>query len=143
MTTSEQRAAVIAEALSWQGTPFVHAAMVKHIGVGCGAFMIACYGSIGIPVPDNDKLGYFPHDWHQHECRERYLEIISKFTHEVEAPLPGDIVMFRIGKVYGHSAIVIEWPQIIHVMWRRKVELADATKAPLDRRKTMFLSPFT
>lgn len=142
MTIEEQRAAVIVEARSWIGTPFVHGATIKHYGVGCGSLMIACYGAAGVPVPDPAKLGYFPHDWHHHDPRERYLEIMNQFAHPVEVPTSGDIVMFKIGKVYGHSAIVVKWPEVIHVMWMRTVELADATKAPLARRQTLFLSPF-
>lgn len=136
------RASVLAEARRWLGTPFVHGAQVLGSGVGCGGLLIAVYGALGVPVPAREELGYFPHDWHLHERSERYLNILLGYTREVSEPEPGDIALFRIGHVYAHSAIVEAWPRVIHTMWKRTVEWADADKPPLARRKIVFLSPF-
>lgn len=133
---------IVQEARTWLGTPFIHQGMVKGAGVGCGTLLIAVYGGIGLPVPDPKTLGYFPRDWHLHTREERYLNILLGFAHPVEVPEPGDMVLFQIGRIFAHSGIVVKWPtEIIHVMWGSSVEIADASKQPLDRKKTMFLSP--
>lgn len=33
---------------------------------------------------------------------------------EYRNPLPGDIVVFKMGKAYGHAGIVVNWPLIVH-----------------------------
>jgi cell wall-associated NlpC family hydrolase len=141
----EIRQRVIAEAKTWLGTPFLHHASSKGEGVACGPLLIEVYGAVGIKVPRLADLGYFPQDWHLHCADERYLEIIKHFTREVSEPKPADIVLLKIGRAYGHSAIVVNWPSVIHVMWRSKVEYAIVGQPPLIHRrvnKPIFLSPF-
>lgn len=145
MTAREHslREQVITEATKWLGTPFEHQAMVKGAGVGCGTLLIGVYGQCGIAVPKVEALGHFAHDWHLHTTEERYLTIVKTFAVEVEKPTSGDIVLFRYGRVFAHSGIVLRWPLVIHVMWNRHVELGNADLAPLGPRRTAkFLSPF-
>lgn len=137
-----QRQAVIQEALTWLRTPFHHQAAIKGVGVGCGTLLIEVYRAVGIDTPSIEECGFFSRDWHMHTTHERYVEILEKFSRLVDHPQSGDIALFKIGKVYGHSAVVTSWPQVIHVMWGRTVELADASKAPLQDRPVLFLSPF-
>ncbi len=133
---------IVAEARTWLGTPFVHQAMVKGAGVGCGTLLIAVYGALGFPVPTVKELGHFPHDWHLHTREERYLNILSKFAHPVEIPEKGDMVLFQIGRVFAHSALIVTWPtEVIHVMWGRAVETADVSRSPVGQKKHIFLSP--
>ncbi len=137
------RQAVIAEARTWIGTPFHHNnSMVKGAGVACGPLLIAVYGKLGIPVPAVPDLGHFPMDWHENTSEERYLNILLGFTKVVEIPQPGDIALFKIGQVHGHSAIVTAWPEVIHVLWRHVVQVANAEQRPLKRRHQIYLSPF-
>lgn len=138
----QKRVAVVQEALGWLGTPFHHQAMVKASGVGCGTLLIGVYGSLGIPVPRVEELGDFAPDWMHHVQEERYLNILLNYTRQVTAPGTGDIALFKFGRAYSHSAIVMDWPRVIHVMWRRTVALEDAFKAPLVRKPVIFLSPF-
>ena len=137
------RQAVIAEATTWIGTPFhYNNSMVRGAGVACGPLLIAVYGKVGIPVPAISSLGHFPMDWHMNTDEERYLNILLGFTKVVEIPQPGDIALFKIGKVHGHSAIVTEWPRVIHVLWKSVVQHADASLRPLKHRHQIYLSPF-
>ena len=54
-----------------------------------------------------------------HRDREWYKEFADKWGKSVEcAPLPGDFVLYRIGRIFSHGAIVINWPQIIHAQVR-------------------------
>lgn len=139
----ELRQAVLGQVNGWLGTPFVTRGAVRGAGVDCGSLLIVCYGAAGVPVPPLDGLGHFPLGWHQHATEERYLNILKQFSREVSEPRPGDMALFKMGKVWAHSSIVIEWPVVAHTMWKGKVELSDATKPPLSNRaKPLFLSPF-
>jgi cell wall-associated NlpC family hydrolase len=140
---TEQREAVLREAESWLRTPFHQNACLKGLGVDCGTILVAVYGAVGIRVPELATLPHFPKDWHLHAREETYLGILAQFAPEIAGPpQPGDIVLFRVGRVYGHSGIVLAWPRVIHVYWGRGVEYADASKAPLAGRPARFFSPW-
>lgn len=137
------RRRVVAEAETWLRTPFhTNRSMIKGVGVACGPMLIAVYGALGIPVPSLDEIGHFSLDWHEHASEERYLNILLNYTKQVETPGLGDVALFKIGKVHGHSVIVTGWPNIIHVLWKSTVQHASAEQAPLQKRHRIFLSPF-
>jgi cell wall-associated NlpC family hydrolase len=130
-----QRAAVVAEALSWRGTPYHPRARVKgkQGGVDCALFLAEVYQRAGMIARVDPP--FYPPDWHLH-CREgdeRFLGVILS-TGAAEfagPPQPGDVVAFRIGHAFAHAAIVIApgWPKIIHSdLEARCVTLADATR---------------
>lgn len=147
MTIPEQRAAVLACAKSWERTPFVDNAMVKGCGVACGPLLIAVYRSIGIPVGE-PQWALFPTDWHLHTQEERYYNMVAQYSHPVESPEPGDMVLFRFNradkakKPFCHGGIVVKWPVIIHAYWGKGVEYTDVSKGPLEKREKVFLSPW-
>lgn len=142
MTESEQRGHAVAEARTWLGTKFHYEACVKGSGVDCGSLLMSLYGSIGIPIDWN--IGCFPRDWGLHTAEERYLEIVERYTHRVDAPGPGDIVLFRLFKnrPFCHGGLVIEWPLVIHACDERKVEYLDVLQSPLGKREMRFMSPW-
>ena len=107
------RAAILAEAKTWLGTPYHGNADVKGAGVDCGMFPLRVYSACGLIDPGFDPRPY-PMQWSFHQIREKYLELVLSFGYEVLRPLAGDLVVFKIGKSYGHGAIVVEWPRIIH-----------------------------
>lgn len=138
------RAAVITEAETWLGTPFHEGCHIRGIGVSCGQLLIAVYGSLGFPVPVGN-LGYFPLDWALHTREERYLTILEHFATHTERPEPGNIALFRLfgHRAFSHSAIIVEWPaRVIHALWGRGVEWADASKEPLVKRPVQFFDPW-
>lgn len=114
MTIDEQRAAVVAEAMTWLGTPWHHRGRVKGAGVDCAQFVIKAYAGAGV-IADFDT-GEYPRDWHIHRDEERFLTFVPSFAREIaERDLgPGDLVLCRIGRVYSHGVIVTAWPQGIH-----------------------------
>jgi cell wall-associated NlpC family hydrolase len=122
--TPEQRAAVVAEAMTWQGTPFHHLARVKGAGVDCAQIIIAVYHACGL-IPDIDT-GYYPPDWHFHRRDELYRQWIERYCDPTDDPQPGDIALFHFGHCDSHGAIVIAWPTVLHAFFRRKVGTADA-----------------
>ena len=51
MTESEQRASVIAEAMSWIGTPFRDQSDVKGAGVDCAMLLVRCFVDTSVVPP--------------------------------------------------------------------------------------------
>ncbi|WP_018704125.1 NlpC/P60 family protein [Anaeromusa acidaminophila] len=134
MTEQAQRAAVVAEALTWLNTPYHHMGRVKGAGVDCGMLIAEVFERAGL-IPHLD-IGYYPMDWHLHRGAERYLCWVSKYANEVQRdPLPGDIVLHQWGRCISHGAIVIKWPMVIHSYIGQGVVLADGTKEPLAGRQ--------
>jgi cell wall-associated NlpC family hydrolase len=135
MTEADQRAAVVAEALSWLRTPYHHQAAVKGVGADCAMFPQAVYVARGI-MPHRESIGDYPVQWHMHHDEERYLAAVLKYSREIDGPpLPGDFMLFKFGKAFAHGAIVIEWPCIIHARLGGCVELADAEQDGIFRHK--------
>lgn len=132
--TPEQRQAVVREAQTWVGTPYHHGADVKGHGVDCAMFLARVYSAAGV-VPFIDPRPY-PVDWHLHHSEERYLETIAPYAQEIfTSPEPGDFLLFRYGRTFSHSAIVIRSPAVIHAhAQERAVVWGDLTLSPLKDR---------
>lgn len=124
----ELRAALVREALSWIGTPFHDGANLKGVGVDCQNFLIEVYRNAGV-ISDLPEFPYFGKQWFFHTSEELYLNYLLRFGFEIPGPpRPGDVVMYKMGKAFSHSAVVIEWPKVVHVLWTRVVTLADAER---------------
>lgn len=110
MMDAAQRAAVVAEALTWLKTPYHHHARVKGVGVDCAQLLCAVYEACGL-VPHIDP-GNYAHDWHLHRGEEVFVGWLQKAgAGEVRAPeraRPGDVVLFRYGRAYSHGAVVVD-----------------------------------
>ena len=109
-----QRAAVVAEARSWIGTPYHHAADVKGHGVDCALLLVRVYCDLGLVEPFDPRP--YTRDWFLHRNEERYLGFLLARSHEVREPALGDIILFRIGRCFAHAGIVsrVEPLAIIH-----------------------------
>ncbi len=126
---TQQRQAVIAEALTWIGTPYHHEAEVKGEGVDCAKLLRAVYSSTGM-IPDI-KIPHYPPDWHMHRSDEKYLAYILDYTLPAQPPyLPGDVVTYRFGRCVSHAAIVIDWPKIIHSFREAGCVVVDSAAQP-------------
>lgn len=138
----QQRAAVVAEAMAWEGTPRRHMGRVKGAGVDCAQFPYCVYRAEGL-VPEI-PLSWYPPDWHCHRRNgQMYLEMVLRHLHEVEVPGPGDLVLFLMGDAYAHGALVLDWPRIIHADARAGfVTEADARDDRHGRLCHRFFSPW-
>jgi cell wall-associated NlpC family hydrolase len=135
------RGAVIAEALSWLGTPYHHMGRVKGAGADCLTLLAEVYEAAGV-VPHIEPEHY-PPDWHMHRDVERYVEGVLAYAREVAGPpRPGDVAVFRFGRAFSHGAIVLAWPRLIHSFVRTGVVYGDAEKGPLRGRPVKFFDPF-
>lgn len=126
----ELRDQVVTEARTWLKTPWHHAARMKGAGVDCAYFLVRTFAAAGL-IPDL-KLGYYPPDWHLHQDRPRFLEVLAKYADPLERdPLPGDVAMFKFGRHAAHGSIVVKWPLVIHAyMTERAVVLSDVERNP-------------
>lgn len=106
------RADVVAEAISWLGTPYHHMGRVKGAGVDCGQLLLDVYNKAGL-IPEID-VGYYPSDWHLHRSEEQYLSWVSKYAKPTNSPRLGDIVVYKYGRCISHGAIVINYPLVLH-----------------------------
>jgi hypothetical protein len=127
MTHNEARAAVVAEAMTWIGTPWAHMGRLKGVGVDCANLPIAVYAAVGL-IADFDPPPY-PRDWHIHMREERIVPVIERFGREIDplAARAADLLVFRIGHVFSHCAIVVDpGRQGLHASVRaRMVTLCD------------------
>jgi hypothetical protein len=107
LSPDTQRAAVVAEARKWVGTPYHNCADIKGVGVDCGMLLVRVFVDTGLVAPFDPRP--YPSDWYLHRSEERYLGFISARVTEllaVVAPRPGDIVVMRFGRCYSHGGIV-------------------------------------
>jgi cell wall-associated NlpC family hydrolase len=132
-----QRAAVVAEAMTWLRTPWMHRGRLKGVGVDCAQFVVKVYANSGV-IEDFDT-GEYPRDWHIHKDEERFLSFVPAFAREIgEGEVgPGDLVLCRIGRVYSHGVIVTAWPQGIHAA----VNAGMVTLCDLDRDAGLISGP--
>ena len=128
MTEQDERASVVAEALSWQTTPYHHRGRVKGAGVDCLTLLAEVFAGAGL-LPRID-IPHYPKDWMHHRDAERYLEGLLQYAIEIETPpQPGDIVLWKFGRCFSHGAIVIEWPMVVHACAGRNVSIDNAEAA--------------
>jgi cell wall-associated NlpC family hydrolase len=102
----DERAAVVAAARSWLGTPYHHAADVKgrQGGVDCAMLLVRVYCDLGLVDPFDPRP--YTRDWFLHRNEERYLGSLLARSREVREPGLGDIVLFKIGRCFAHAGIV-------------------------------------
>lgn len=107
------RALIVAEAVSWLRTPYHHFARVKGAGVDCGQFLAAVFEAVGLTP--HIAPSFYPADFMMHRDEEQFLGYVEQYAHKIEGPpLPGDVALFRFGRVISHGSIVVAWPVILH-----------------------------
>lgn len=107
-----KRAAILAEALTWEGTKFHDACGVKGEGVDCIHFAKCVYVVVGL-VPDFE-IGPYKPQWFMHRDEPLMLMGIAKHARQVDRPLPGDLEMYNFGRHAAHCGIVVDEYTIIH-----------------------------
>jgi cell wall-associated NlpC family hydrolase len=109
-----EREHVVAESVSWVGTPFHHAAHIKGVGVDCANLLVEVYvgaGLITAPIVEP-----YPPDWFLHGTADLFRSWVAQYCVQVERPQLGDIVLYRYGRFASHGGVVvcIEPAEIIH-----------------------------
>jgi cell wall-associated NlpC family hydrolase len=142
MDHETERCAVIAEALTWVGTPWHANARIKGAGVDCTMFVAEVYERAGV-LP-HLEFGDYSSDWFLHVDEEGMWKEALRWCEEVPIPQPGDFAAWKFGKAFSHAAIVINWPRIIHAyIPNRMVAEDDALgNCDLNNRPVRFASPW-
>lgn len=130
------RAAIIAEARSWIGTPYRHQGSLRGIGCDCLGLLRGLWRNLIGPEPESP--GAYSPDWAEAGGREALLEAARR--HLVQradtAFAPGDVILFRFRKNVPakHIGIVTERDRMVHAhegacvaevaivpFWRRRI----------------------
>ena len=104
MNQAATRATVVAAAREWIGTPYHVCADVKGVGCDCAMLLVRVFCDLGL-VATFDPRPYSS-DWHLHRSDEVYLRLLLERAHLIQAPEPGDVVLFRYGRCFSHGGIV-------------------------------------
>ena len=136
MTEAEQRAAIVAEAISWERTPYHPHARVKGVGVDCAMLPALVFEATGHCPEVNPE---YSEQWMNHRDEELYLAEIRKWAREIDREQlgSGDLVVWKFGRVYSHSAIVIDPPIVIHAV----IQGGAVIRADMDRDAELVSRP--
>lgn len=109
-----QREAVIAQARRWTGTPYRQQGDTIGAGVDCCMLLVRAWVDAGLVQPFDPRP--YPPEWFLHREDERYLAWLAGIADETATPRPGDIALWRFGRCYSHSAIVLGGGRVIHAV---------------------------
>jgi len=118
LKSGKWRTWIIEQAREWKGTPYQHKGRVKHIGVDCGGLVYEVYNPLLGPFKPFPKD--YPADWSLHQEFEMYMDFIKPYVTEVMVPKPAGLAMFKIGRNFGHAAIITEKKRFIHAWGRNQ-----------------------
>ena len=104
---------IVAEALTWQGTPFHHMGRVKGVGVDCVGLVLGVAKAVGIGVTDVKLYPRYP-------INGVFQNAVDSQTVHVDLAdvLPGDLMEFSWGREPQHIALVVSLGpiKIIHAL---------------------------
>lgn len=109
------RAQIVAEASTWIGTPFQHAQHCKRKGCDCIGLIIGVFQQLGCLAPDYIAPRY-SQQWHAHKNEELLMRyaLDAGFTVKNADPEPGDVLIFKYGRVCSHSGIYMGNDSFVH-----------------------------
>jgi hypothetical protein len=88
--------------------------MGEHEAADC-TFVAKVYEEAGLLPPVD--IPHYSSQAHLNRQAAAYLTIVMRCAkREIEEgeQLPGDLVMYHIARTWSHSAIVLDWPAVIH-----------------------------
>lgn len=118
MKLSKIRKEIIREADEWIGTPWQHQACVKGAGVDCAMLVAGVARNVGLLSEEEMKtIPNYPKDWHFHQdfaLLPYIMEQLNCKEKDIRYKRPGDILVFKIGRVPSHLGILLEDNIFIH-----------------------------
>jgi NlpC/P60 family putative phage cell wall peptidase len=113
------RAAIVAEARSWIGTPYHHQASVKGVGCDCLGLVRGVWRALLGPEPE--AIPGYSGDWGEVGAQEAMLAAARRHLIEIEPTdaEAGDVLVFRMrrGRVAKHAGIQVSaapCPSFVH-----------------------------
>jgi len=119
--TEGGRAASLAEARLWLGTPYQHQASLRGVGCDCLGLVRGVWRALHGPEPEAPPP-YRP-DWAELGGRELLAEALGRALIPLDpaAARPGDVLVFRMAPdaPAKHCAILSAPDRMIHAYWGR------------------------
>jgi NlpC/P60 family putative phage cell wall peptidase len=136
-----ERAAIIAAARGWIGTPYVHQASLKGHGCDCLGLLRGVWRELMGDEPETPPP--YSADWAEARGDESLHAALARHFAEVDRIdiAPGDIVLFRMvpsgpSKHCGILAEIANVPTLIHARQNKRVSEEEFSRAM--RRKLAF-----
>lgn len=123
MALTPLRAAIVAEAKTWLGTPYRHQASAKGAGCDCLGLVRGVWRALYGAEPE--RLAPYTPDWAEAMGEETLYDAACRAL--VETPLSekcaGDVLLFRMAPSapMKHAAILVADERIVHAYWGRAV----------------------
>lgn len=138
-----ERAAVVAAARSWLGTPYRHQASEKGVGADCLGLVRGVWRELWGEEPETAPP-YSP-DWAEQGAAETLRDAARRHLLEIRLSEArgGDVLLFRMrdGAPAKHAAILSSADRVIHAYWARAVVETSLTPWWLRRRAYAFSFP--
>jgi len=136
------RAAIVAEALSWVGTPYRHQASLKSVGCDCLGLLRgvwrACYG------PEPEAMPAYTPDWAEARGAETLAAAAGRHLVEIAVGEAGagDVLLFRWRNHLPakHAGIMLPSDRFVHAQQGAAVSTAALT--PWWRRRIAYAFRF-
>lgn len=135
------RAAVVAEARAWLGTPWQHQARARGVGVDCAGLVIGVARALGLVAADMDVSHYarMPDGrsllYHCDEWMRRVARTLAQ---------PGDVLVMRFDEHPQHLAIAADYAHgglaIVHALDsrdRKRARVVEHRLSPALRAKVV------
>jgi len=121
MSDQQTRAAVLRCAEDWLDTPYRHQASVKGIGTDCLGLIRGIWREIYGSEPEIPPP-YTP-DWAESAGEETLLHAAQRCLTSIEAPQPGDALLFRMAAnaPCKHIGLMATDGRILHAYWGKSV----------------------
>src|SRR3954469_2354089 len=110
------RAAIVAEARAWIGTPYCHQASLKGVGCDCLGLVRGVWRAVCGAEPE--AVPAYAPDWAEASRQEALARAAGRHLTELEAAQfqPGDVLLFRwrTGFAAKHAAIATASDLTVH-----------------------------
>jgi len=145
-----ERAALVAGARAWIGTPYKLGAMIMGKGCDCATLIVGVLRQQGLMT--DEQLTHFSSDWWQHAKSDHYLtgmlrnaervaDVVCRRTLDVDA---GNVMLSRVAgsKVFNHGGIITSWPLGVHSIRDGVVEVNFSLDPMWAQRDCVIFDPF-
>jgi NlpC/P60 family putative phage cell wall peptidase len=120
------RQAIIDEAVSWIGTPFVHGQGVKGAGCDCAHLISGVFETCSLLPPIEYPV--YGRDWYKHTMYpEKYIvETLRRYFTEIpeQYAQAGDIFVLFFGRAWAHCGI-LTGPDLAVEAWPTRSKVAE------------------
>lgn len=127
--TEKENRKIADAAIQWVGTPHLNAHKERNVGIDCARLAEACVEDAGLaPKGFMSELPTdYVSDWFLNRGENIMTPWFEKYCEEIDERdiLPGDFLLFQIGRQIGHAAIYIGDGKVVHSVPNEGTCIAD------------------